>query len=373
MISRTTISCIAATAVLLAACGAGPGSSGPAAAGASPGRSTAGPSAAGVDPSPGGCIVGVSWDSLTGRFADRDGPAIRDAVTASGGSYLETDAQGSADTQATDVQTLISEGARVLIILAQNDVAIGPSVAAAHASGIPVIAYDRLIDDPESLYITFDNVEVGRMQARALLKAVPTGNYAFIKGDQGDANSDLLRAGQGEVLASALKSGAITNVGETYTKDWAMDLATVEMESFLKATGNKVDAVLAENDGLAYGVLTALADHRLGGSAAVSGQDGDAPGLNAVALGSQTVDVWKDSRALGKAAGEAAVRLCGGATVASVGASDFTLPSGGVVRSILLAPVAVTRDNLDTVIDAGWITKDVLCEGVPAGSVPACS
>jgi D-xylose transport system substrate-binding protein len=368
MIKRTTVSSIAATAVLLAACGAGSGSSTPTAAGTSPGPSTAGATA-----SSGGCVVGVSWGSRTGRFADRDAPAIKDAVTAAGARYVETDAQASADTQASDVQTLISEGAGVLIILAQDSAAIGPAVAVAHAHGIPVIAYDRLIDDPGSLYVTFDNVEVGRLQARALLKAVPTGNYAFIKGDRGDPNSDFLRAGQADVLASALKSGAIKNVGETYTKGWAFDLATVEMESFLHATGNKVDAVLAENDGLANGVLQALADHRLTGSAAVSGQDGEAPALNAVALGSQTVDVWKDSRALGRAAGEAAVGLCGGATVASLGSSDFRLPSGGTVRSVLLAPVAVTRDNLETVVDAGWITKDALCEGVPAGSVPICS
>jgi D-xylose transport system substrate-binding protein len=368
MVNRRTISLIAATAVTVAACAGGEGSPVPTAAEGSPRASIAAPAA-----STGGCVVGVSWNSRTGRFAERDAPAIEDAVTAAGARYLETDAEHSADTQAADIHSLISGGATVLIILAQDSGAIGPSVADAHAHGIPVIAYDRLIDDPESLYITFDNVEVGRLQAKALLKVVPTGNYAFIKGDRGDPNSDLLRAGQAEVLAAALKSGAIKNVGETYTKDWAFDLAIVEMESFLHATGNKVDAVLAQNDGLANGVVQALADHRLAGSAAVSGQDGEESGLNAVALGSQTVDVWKDSRALGKAAGEAAVGLCGGGTVTSTGMSDFRLPSGGTVRSILLAPVAVTRDNLDMVVDAGWITKDTLCTDVPAGSVPICS
>jgi D-xylose transport system substrate-binding protein len=369
MINRTTVSLIAAAAVLVGACGAGSGGSGTTAVAARPGASIAGPSA-----SPGGCVVGMSWGARTGgRFAEWDGPAIKDAVTAAGAAFLETDAQQSEDTQVTDVQTLIAEGAKVVIVLAQNGATIGSSLADAHAHGVAVIAYDRLIDDPQSLYMTFDNVEVGRMQARALLKAVPTGNYAFIKGDRDDANSDLLRAGQAEVLASALKAGKIRNVGETYTTDWSSDLAAVEMESFLHATGNKVDAVLAENDGMANGVLTALSDHRLAGSAAVSGEDGDVQGLNAVALGSQTVDVWKDARALGKAAGEAGVALCGGATVASLGVSDFALPSGGKVTSVLLAPVAVTRDNLDTVVDAGWITKDELCKDVPAGSVPICS
>jgi D-xylose transport system substrate-binding protein len=121
-------------------------------------------------------------------------------------------------------------------------------------------------------------------------------------------------------------------------------------------------------------VIAALAEHQLAGKAAVSGQDGDDTGLHDVALGRQTVDVWKDARELGKAAGTAAVELCGGATVGTVsGTAGFTTPSGTTVRSILLKPVAVTQDNLDDVVKAGWISKDALCAGVTAGSMAACS
>jgi len=367
MPNRKMISCLSATALLLAGCAAGGAGPGPTATVVAQGTA-AGPAA-----SASGCVVGVSWNSATGRFLAWDAPAVKDAVTAAGATYLETDALSSAATQATDVERLISSGATVLIILAQNGTAIETSVAKARAHHIPVIAYDRLIDDPSALYMTFDNVEVGRMQARALLAAVPKGRYAFIKGDKDDANSDFVRAGQAEVLAAAVKSGAIRNVGETYTKDWAGDLAMVEMELFLAANHNKVDAVLAQNDNLAIGVRDALAAHRLDGTAVMSGQDGDEAGLNAVARGDQTVDVWKDARVLGRAAGEAAVGLCGGGTIAGApGVAPFTTPSGGTVSSVLLAPLAVTKDNLDEVLDAGWITTEVLCEGVAAASVAAC-
>src|SRR5205085_4299491 len=122
--------------------------------------------------------------------------------------------------QASNVENLISQGAQVLIILAQDGTAIRPSVAAAAAQGVPVIAYDRLIEDPQALYITFDNVEVGRMEARAVYGAQPHGNYAIIKGNKADANADFLRGGYDDVIRDAVNGGAIKIVGETYTDNW---------------------------------------------------------------------------------------------------------------------------------------------------------
>src|SRR5207249_8654739 len=174
------------------------------------------------------------------------------------------------------------------------------------------LAYDRLIEDPKALYITFDNVLVGKLEAQAVFKAKPTGNYVVIKGNKADANADFLRGGYDQVIGDAVKSGAIKIVGETYTDNWDPSKAQTEMEQFLTQAENKVDAVLAENDGMAGGVVSALAGQGLAGRVPVSGQDGDAPALNRVALGLQTVDVWKDARMLGKAAGESAVQLCGG-------------------------------------------------------------
>ncbi len=120
----------------------------------------------------GDCVVGVSWNNFQEeRWAKWDEPAIVAAIEAGGGSYISTDAQSSAETQASDVENLIAQGANVIVILAQDGTAIIPSVANATASGVPVIAYDRLIEDPTALYITFDNVEVGRHAGRGDLRA----------------------------------------------------------------------------------------------------------------------------------------------------------------------------------------------------------
>ena len=143
----------------------------------------------------GKCVVGVSWNNYQEeRWAKFDEPAIKAAVEAGGGSYISNDAKSSAETQASNVDNLISQGANVLIILAQDGTAIKPSVESAIQQGIPVIAYDRLIEDPKALYITFDNVEVGRLQAEAIYGAVPKGNYVIIKGNKADANADFLRS-----------------------------------------------------------------------------------------------------------------------------------------------------------------------------------
>ena len=321
-----------------------------------------------------GCTVGVSWNNYQEeRWAKWDEPAIKAALTAGGANYVSNDAKSSAETQASHVENLISQGAKVVIILAQDGTAIKPVVASAISQGIPVIAYDRLIEDPKALYITFDNVEVGRMEARAVFAAQPKGNYVIIKGNKADANADFLRGGIDEIIKGAVASKDITIVGETYTDNWDPSKAQTEMEQFLTQANNKVDAVISENDGMAGGVVAALAAQGLAGKVPVSGQDGDAAALNRIALGTQTVDVWKDARQLGKTAGESALQLCNGTTVDKIaGAKPFTSPGNNSLSSILLTPIPITKDNLGVVLDAGWITKANLCQGVPASKVSGC-
>ena len=322
----------------------------------------------------GDCTVGVSWNNYQEeRWARWDEPAIKEALDAAGAEYVSNDAQSSAETQASNVETLIADGANVLIILAQDGTAILPSVEAAIAEGVPVIAYDRLIEDPDALYITFDNVGVGRMQAEVIYDLVPEGRYAIIKGNSADANADFLRAGYEEVIGEAVAAGDIEIVGETYTDNWDPAIAQDNMEQILTDADNDVDAVLSENDGMAGGVVAALEAQGLAGEVPVSGQDGDQAALNRVALGTQSVSVWKDARELGRAAGEAAVALCANPDITAVeGTESFDSPGGNAMTSILLEPIPITQDNLDVVLDAGWIDEEALCQGVESGTVDAC-
>ena len=299
---------------------------------------------------------------------------MKAAIEKGGGKYISADAQGSNEKQIADIENLITRGVKVLIVLAYDADAVVPAVAKAKAEGIPVIAYDRLIQDKDVFYLTFDNKEVGRMQAREVFKKKPTGNYVFIKGAATDPNADFLHSGQLEVLNDAIKGGKIKVVGEQYTEGWAPENAQKNMEQILTKANNKVDAVVASNDGTAGGVVAALRAQNLVGIP-VSGQDGDIAALNRVALGEQTVSVWKDARKLGDSAGTVAVQLAKGKKGKDI-AGTVTWAEGTKkipMTSMFLKPIPVTQDNLDAVITAGWATKEQVCKGVsPAKAPKAC-
>jgi D-xylose transport system substrate-binding protein len=314
-------------------------------------------------------VVGVSWSNFQEERWKTDEAAIKAQLAKVGATYISADAGGSPEKQLADVDSLIAKGAKALIILAMDKDAILPAVNKANQQKIPVVAYDRLIEAPGVFYITFDNVEVGRMQARAVFAAKPKGNYVMIKGSPTDPNADFLRGGQQEIIDAAVKKGDIKIVGEEYTEGWKPEVAQKNMEQILTKTGGKVDAVVASNDGTAGGVVAALSAKGIK-SVPVSGQDGDHAALNRVALGSQTVSVWKDARDLGREAAAAAVDLAKGQKVKGAVTWD-----GGAkklpMQSQFLKPVAITAKNLDVVVKANWISKEALCKGVDAGKAPA--
>ncbi|MEN8836607.1 MAG: D-xylose ABC transporter substrate-binding protein [Celeribacter marinus] len=314
--------------------------------------------------------VGVSWSNFQEERWKTDEGAIKAALEAAGATYVSADAQSSSAKQLADIESLIAQGVDALIVLGQDTQAVIPAVQAAVDEEIPVVAYDRLIEDNRAFYLTFDNVEVGRMQARAVLEAQPTGNYVMIKGSPTDPNADFLRGGQQEIIQAAVDAGDITIVGEAYTDGWLPANAQRNMEQILTENDNKVDAVVASNDGTAGGVVAALTAQGMQGIP-VSGQDGDHAALNRVAAGTQTVSVWKDARELGKNAAEIAVALAGGTAMDAVeGAVKFTTPGGTEMNAMFLAPMPITAANLSAVTDAGWITVEALCQGVEAGPAP---
>ncbi len=321
-----------------------------------------------------GKIVGVSWANFQEERWKTDEAAMKSAIAAAGDKYISADAQSSAQKQLADVESLIARNADVLIVLAQDASAIAPAVQKAVDEGIPVIGYDRLIENPNAFYITFDNKEVGRLQARAVFAVKPAGNYAFIKGSSADPNADFLFAGQMEVLKDAIAAGKIRNVGESYTDGWLPANAQRNMEQILTKNNNKVDAVVAANDGTAGGAIAALAAQGLAGAVPVSGQDGDHAALNRIALGTQTVSVWKDARELGRKAAEVALLLADGKTMSDIpGVVKFAGgPQKVEMNALFLTPIPIVKDNLNLVIDAGWIKREEVCQGVKPGTVKVC-
>jgi len=352
------------------------------------------PSAGASAAAGGECIVGVSWNNFQQpRWAATDKPNMQETIEAGGGTFIDADANLDSVQQLTDVESLINQGANVLVMLAQDNQAILPALEAAKDAGIPVIAYDRLIEDPDILYITFDNVGVGRAEAEAMFERVPEGNYVLIKGDPGDPNaSTFLPQGWDDAgLADKVAAGEITIVADQFTDAWSTQTAQDNMEAIIDAAnadGVQIDAVLAENDSTALGVVAALQAKNYD-IVPVSGQDGDPANLQNVAAGLQYVDVWKNSNELGKVAGQAALDLCAGASMADLaipdglidssvapaaglGVQDFETPNGTTVKSFILQPTPITADNLDLVIDGGWITQEELCANVTDSPPAAC-
>jgi D-xylose transport system substrate-binding protein len=346
---------------------------------------------------PATCNVGVSWNNFEQpRWAATDKPNMQATIEAGGGTYTDFDARLDSAQQQTDVETLINNGANVLVLLAQNQDAAIAALEYAQNAGVPVIAYDRLIEDPNVLYITFDNVGVGKAEADAILGAVPSGNYVLIKGDPGDANaSTFLPQGWDQAgLQDKIDSGDITVLADQFTDGWKTETAQNNMETIIDAAdanNQSIDAILAENDSTALGVVAALQGKGMA-PVPLSGQDGDQGNLQNVAAGWQYVDVWKNSNFLGQVAGEAALQLCQGVAMGDVTissdlmqkltdanvapldgaqASDFTTPGGNTVKSLILQPTPITQDNLNLVIDGGWITQDVLCAQATDASMAA--
>ena len=322
-----------------------------------------------------GKTIAVSWKTFQEERWKTDEAAIKKVVEAAGDTYLSTDAQGSAQKQAADIESLISQKPDVILVVAYDSDAILPSIQKISDAGIKSIAYDVQFEDPNALYITFDNVGVGRIMAQETLKVKPEGRYAFIKGDKGDPNATFLFQGMQEVLKDALASGKVTNVCETFTDGWKPDNAQKNMEQCLTSTNNGVDAVLSENDGMASGVVAALEAQGMAGSVPVTGQDGDLAAINRVALGTQLVSIWKNSIDLGTTAANAAIALADGTDPTAIaGVAKFNGGKNKVeMNAILLAPTPITKDNIQVAIDAGHITKEQACAGVTAGTVPACS
>jgi D-xylose transport system substrate-binding protein len=373
-------------AILLAACSGATPSAAPASVAPSA------PASAAVSPGAGDdeFVVGVSWNNYDQpRWACCDAPGIRDVVTAAGGKVIETVAANSTEIQLSNIDGLIAQGMDVLILLAKDPEAMQAKIQEVKDLGIPIIGYDRLVEDPDVFYLTFDNQGVGRIMAEEITKVVTEGKFAIVKGHSADPNADFLREGMRPVLEK-FPGITIPQGCEDYNDNWNTENARNMMTACLAATNNDIQGVISENDSMATGVVTALQEVGLAGTIPVTGQDGDFPALNRVALGTQLVSVWKDSGQLGRVAGAVAIQLHEGKTFDQIVAPDdiaeyakppagsnaveFTTPGGNKVWSITLNPNPVLRANLNEPIDSGWVTKDVVCAGVTdTSAVPACA
>jgi len=313
--------------------------------------------------------VCVSWRHFQEERWRIDEAGIKSVLEPAGYTYVSADAQSDPQKQLTDVESLLSSKCDAAIILAQDSKAIMPAVVGARAAGVPVIAYDVPIDSSDVTFISFDNVSVGRLMAEAMVKVKDNGKWVKIDGDATMTIINLFGAGQMQVIQPLIDAGKIKIVAQQNIENWKPDLAQAAMEQILTQQNNEVDAVLVMNDGMSTGVAAALSTQKMLGIP-LSGQDGDKTVLNRIAKKQQTVTIWKNSYLLGAAAAKAAIQMAESKPVTD--SKPFKTETGQIQPSLLLDPIAITYDNLNLVVDAKWITKDELCNGVTKNPPAPC-
>jgi len=300
-------------------------------------------------------VLGFSIDDLRVERWARDRDYFIAAAKELGAEVIVTSADANEQKQVNQVENLISQKVDAIAIVPMNSQVFGEVIDEAHKAGIKILSYDRLIlNADEDAYISFDNERVGFLQAEAVLKAVPEGNYYLLGGAPTDNNAKLLRAGQEKALKAAIDAGKVKVVGSQWVKEWSPTEALSIMENALTAANNKIDAVVASNDGTAGGAIQALAAQGLAGKVAISGQDADLAAIKRVIEGTQTVTVYKPLQLIASEAAKLSVKLVKGEKV------DYSakLDNGTKqVDSVLLTPIPLTKENVMKVVEDGFYTK----------------
>ncbi len=376
----TMMASILVFSLLLAACG----SSNTGSSGTTP---TTGSSS--VGPNGKGCMkVGVLLPetATSARWDNNDRPALQADIPAQlpGATVLYNNAQGSADTQQTQAQADLTNGACILVLAPVDSVKAAAIVSAAKAKGVPVISYDRLIwSNDTNYYVSFDGVAVGKLQGQyvadhyqSYVTKNGTKNTVMISGSQTDNNALLFSKGAHQALDPLFASGALKKVYEKFTPGWDNATAQTEMQAALTANGNKVAVAYVANDGMANNVIAALKAVQLNGKVLVTGQDATVAGLQNILKGDQAMTVYKAVPKEAMATAQLVSALSKGTdTTTLINGTTVTVPitGGANIPSVLETPVAVDISNIkSTVIADNYVTAAQICAGLPSGTGGIC-
>jgi D-xylose transport system substrate-binding protein len=308
------------------------------------------------------------------RWETADRPLLEAAFKAAGVPVEIQNAQGDKSTQQQQAEQAITNGAKI-ILLTNLDSGSGAAIEKqANAKGVKVIDYDRLtLKGKADYYVSFDNVKVGELQGQGLadcLGGAGTPRIAELNGSPDDNNATLFAQGYNSVLDPLYSGGKATKVADQSVPDWDNQQALTIFEQMLQKTGNKIDGVLAANDGLANSVISALKARKLK-QIPVTGQDATTQGLQNILSGDQCMTVYKAIKAEADAAAKLAIALAKGAQPPAGLVNGKSDDGARQVPSALLTPVAVTKDNIkDTVLADGFVKREELCAGKYAD---ACS
>lgn len=270
--------------------------------------------------------------------------------------------------QQQQADAALTQGAKVLVLDPVDGKAAQSIVAKAKQQKVAVVSYDRLVSGPADVYVSFQNEEVGKLQGAALLKGMGTAGGAkptivMINGSPTDPNAAQFKKGAHSAL-----DGKVTIGAEYDTPDWSNDKAQQEMQAAITKLGkDNIDGVYAANDGTAGGAIAAMKSAGFTELPPVTGQDAESAGIQRILAGDQYMTVYKATKAEAEAAAQAAYDLLQGSKPS--GATATTNNGTADIPSILLPPVAVTKENIkDTVIKDGFWKASDICTGTAASA-----
>lgn len=300
-------------------------------------------------------VIGVSIPTQREEGWVRGVRYLREAAATRGYELKLQISDNDAARQLGQCENLIAQRVNVLVVAPHDAGAASVIVDKAHRAGIKVISYDRLIRNaPVDLYISYNNEKVGELQGEYLTRMVPKGAYIVLSGAPTDSNAAQFKAGAMRFIRPLAEQGKISIVMEQAVKDWLPSEAMKLVENALTASRNRVDGILAPNDGTAGGAIAALAAQKLDGKVPVTGQDAEVSAARRIKNGTQSMTIFKDARRLAEETVIAAKKLADGQ---DPGVTGTTFGGSGQVPSRLLTPVVVDRHNLEQVLVAGGYLK----------------
>jgi D-xylose transport system substrate-binding protein len=302
------------------------------------------------------------------RWETADRPLLQAAFKQAGVPVTIQNAQGDKSTQQQQAEQAITNGAKV-ILLVNLDSGSGAAIEAnAKSQGVKVIDYDRLtLGGSADYYVSFDNVAVGKLQGQGLVNClnkngVSDPKIAELNGSPTDNNATLFKQGYDSVLNPLYKSGKATKVADQSVPDWDNQKALTIFEQMLQKTSNKIDGVLAANDGLGNAAISAIKARKLK-QIPVTGQDATAEGIQNILAGDQCMTVYKAIKQEADAASKLAIALAKKQQPPAGLVNGQSNDTKRQVPSVLLKPQAITKDNIDVVIKDGFLKKTDICTG----------
>lgn len=301
--------------------------------------------------------IGLTVDSFVIERWIRDRDVFVATARELGADVNVQDAGADAEEQISQIEYFISKQVDVIVVIARDCGVLSDVVQKAQNAGIPVISYDRMINNANTdFYISFDNRKVGEIMAQALIDAIPQGGDIFmIQGSSSDNNVKMLKEGFDDTLED-------TNLNVVYEANcdgWTAELAVGYVEEALEKYPH-VKGIMCGNDDIASQVVQVLAENQLAGNVVVIGQDGDLAACQRIVEGTQYMTAFKSIEDLAREAAKYAVEIGSGREASELeGVTEKVNDGTYDIPSKVLDPIAVTRENIDEVIiDGGFHRRD---------------